>query len=899
MPPGTSVSALAAHLGLPPATEELTPTQLRRLSANKASAHRAQSRRHRRAAAKASIVAASLGSGEERAAEMAQAAMDIEALRSTPGGSPSAADVHNYGTRQTTGAITGMNPLIRTEEEMDRLVIKHETDVASNAEEARSLQLDEGACQIVELLEHQKVMFHDNPRIHAALVYVAIAAGDLVASMHERRPKMDYYEAMMRERCERFGEIRSSRLAQGSLLGGYTSGALARAVSHTHYVDSLRAVVRLLTGTTRVTHVTAEYHLRELMLEEVPYVQGDTAGKKWHLALFTLGGHIRAHEVETHLDEPLCRRRAMEGMLPVILWRYVQVRRGVGPSYAKDLQAAAAAAAEARSIKSEINSKEVVNGAKLKGDEGCDPTTERRRRLESKAAKYEKRMKRIVDEMRSLSTVGDVTHRVKGKANRDTASSAAYESDEYEPSEWDEYSRNSSARYGGSFLVRDGEGETPTGSHHSESKDSDDSTRDSESSEDGSSDGEDVSGLTMPQGRPSVAKAQKGDDAGKGKGPNTISFTIPSALARFFRSPQPHMRWEQQWPLEKNPKLLGVWARAIDFFRDPLLAQNANVFALLAEVQSPYGLILGDMAGFAYGYKCRGSIELKKVSSRLSCSPLLNPDHDVRIQNVSTDQSLVNHMFPRCYASLQQFFRRMSDQAVQPSRIRFKQEGPERQAAVRRYEERLDQLIFSIFAGCTAGDLHRNPYYVTRWALILGFHIKLWMRALVVADASVLDTEFDAYWRPHELYLGDLHRLTPGEFVMHLEFLGIHCRLCGMIAQVESCCSNPKCTHARGADSTLKANSSADSHVVTEAEYQAKLDRWQEQRMQVWEKGGAKGNAPKKDKAAFTKETKYTTRPKATASKATVEDYYDQQDRLPYFTWNRSSGFAMVRPAVL
>lgn len=87
----------------------------------------------------------------------------------------------------------------------------------------------------------------------------------------------------------------------------------------------------------------------------------------------------------------------------------------------------------------------------------------------------------------------------------------------------------------------------------------------------------------------------------------------------------------------------------------------------------------------------------------------------------------------------------MSDQAVQPPRIHFKQEGPTRQAAVQRYEERLDKLKFSTFAGCAAGKLHRNPYFVTRWALILGFYIKIWMRAVAAADVSLLDTEFETY----------------------------------------------------------------------------------------------------------------------------------------------------------
>lgn len=113
------------------------------------------------------------------------------------------------------------------------------------------------------------------------------------------------------------------------------------------------------------------------------------------------------------------------------------------------------------------------------------------------------------------------------------------------------------------------------------------------------------------------------------------------------------MRWEQQWSCKQNPKHVRAWSQAIDIFGDPLLAQNANVLSLPAEIQSLHGLILGDLAGFAY---CRGAFDLKKISSRFSCSPLLNPDHDVRIQNFLTEQPLVNHKFSRCYARLQQFF---------------------------------------------------------------------------------------------------------------------------------------------------------------------------------------------------------------------------------------------------
>lgn len=56
-----------------------------------------------------------------------------------------------------------------------------------------------------------------------------------------------------------------------------------------------------------------------------------------------------------------------------------------------------------------------------------------------------------------------------------------YDSDDFEPTEWDEYSRNSSARYTSSFLVRDGEGETPKGSPKDSDSESSESTSGSES----------------------------------------------------------------------------------------------------------------------------------------------------------------------------------------------------------------------------------------------------------------------------------------------------------------------------------------------------------------------------------------------------------------------------------
>lgn len=121
------------------------------------------------------------------------------------------------------------------------------------------------------------------------------------------------------------------------LQDGYSSGAIARAVAHIYCVSTLRALVRHLSGTVRVTLVTAEFHFRELFLDEVPYEKGGAQEKEWHRTPFTLGGHLHNREVSEHLTTPTVRRRAMESMLPVIILRYVQGRRGVGASYAQEL----------------------------------------------------------------------------------------------------------------------------------------------------------------------------------------------------------------------------------------------------------------------------------------------------------------------------------------------------------------------------------------------------------------------------------------------------------------------------------------------------------------------------------------------------------------------------------
>lgn len=75
----------------------LTPAQLRRKAANKASAHRIRAAHQLSAAAAASSVAAAAGTGEDRSL-LAAATQDLAALQLV------------YRTRTATGAITGVNP---------------------------------------------------------------------------------------------------------------------------------------------------------------------------------------------------------------------------------------------------------------------------------------------------------------------------------------------------------------------------------------------------------------------------------------------------------------------------------------------------------------------------------------------------------------------------------------------------------------------------------------------------------------------------------------------------------------------------------------------------------------------------------------------------------------------
>lgn len=55
----------------------------------------------------------------------------------------------------------------------------------------------------------------------------------------------------------------------------------------------------------------------------------------------------------------------------------------------------------------------------------------------------------------------------------------------------------------------------------------------------------------------------------KGKSSSSHPLALSDSLSRLFTDPGSQMRWEQQWPFQLNPKLMGAWTRAIDFLGTP------------------------------------------------------------------------------------------------------------------------------------------------------------------------------------------------------------------------------------------------------------------------------------------------------------------------------------------
>lgn len=150
----------------------LTPAQLRRKASNKATAHRLRASHQLLQAATAATVAAALGSGEEVPGDMVSAAArEVAALQLT------------YRTRTTTDAIKGQNPLTRP------------TSASSTSESVlrswrepipSSVRASEGFVSsapvtdeaVFWIYENLKFRLHHRPKLHSALVAIAVRARD-------------------------------------------------------------------------------------------------------------------------------------------------------------------------------------------------------------------------------------------------------------------------------------------------------------------------------------------------------------------------------------------------------------------------------------------------------------------------------------------------------------------------------------------------------------------------------------------------------------------------------------------------------------------------------------------------------------------------------------------------
>lgn len=262
----------------------------------------------------------------------------------------------------------------------------------------------------------------------------------------------------------------------------------------------------------------------------------------------------------------------------------------------------------------------------------------------------------------------------------------------------------------------------------------------------------------------------------------------------------------------------------------------------------------------------------------------------------SAEQTLDNHMYPRCHASMMEFLLQMKDQALRPTRIKFGLTVEERQSHIRHYESLLKQQMGEVFSSERPHAFHRNELHVSRWALLLSFHVKQWMHAVTTGDLSALTRRFREHWHPYERALLELPRLDTSGFLLHLELLGYHCRLCGRLAVVASCCDNPRCTNVKSGAAN-RATAGLGYQLVSEADYNRRFDDWHNARLTAWKAEGSSGATPKKDKAAFSKEVKISSRPKdcVAAEMPGILQYRLQQDRLPHYTWDERGGFDMAQ----
>lgn len=844
----------------------VTPSQLARKAQNKAAAHRIRATKQLAQATAASIVAAAVGTGESASDELlATVEKDVLAMQLA------------YRTRTTTGAITGVNPFTGgTEAPSQGSQPSRSSEPSSRTSDPPSVGgavaapvLEEAVLWIYENLRFQ---LHPNPELHNSLLAVAIKAGDRLGSMHPDHLFMQDYRGTFEERCASLPQLRFSSIPGGKLKGGKAQAALEDAIARSSDVGYWKALTRHLLGLKLLRADSAERALLTLFEVEIPRRPDDPTGARWHEEFLTRDLHLSRLQVREFFTSPLARQRAFEGVIPILLLRYAHHLEGASNYIPLDWCA----------------EDEADNGRGIAG--ALDQALQDRLQvLERKCKAQAQALQEARDKIETIKEEGGASRRQprapraarrkeketvrarkarKPGEGRDTRADARYSSDETEGSDCDEYSQNSHLRYD-SFLVPDG--------------------KDEEEYDPSESDEE----LSTVTGTTGTRKGPRGGSLGKSS--HTSRSTLPPPVRTLLADPSPEMRKDLRWEFEENRKLVSYWEHAIDYYRDPTMMDSPHILRLVREIRTNRGLLLADLQGHLYTVHWNTTVNVRKYNPRQGCSPIANPDKCDRIAMASAEQMLDNHMYPRCHASFMEFLLQMKDQALKPSRIRFRDTGEERQGHIRHYETLIKQQVGEVFPSERPHAYHTNELHVSRWSLLLSFHIKQWMQAVTQADLSALTRRFREHWHPYEKALLELGRLDNSGFLLHLDFLGYHCRLCGRLSLVATCCDNPRCTNVK-AGISQKSPAGLGYQLVSEAEYTRRLEDWHSARLASWKAEGGAGTQPKKDKSVFTKEVKISSRPRdcTPTEQHGILQYRLQQDRLPYFTWDERGGFDLV-----
>lgn len=238
----------------PPPPAVLTPQQLLRSATNKAAAHRIRASQQLVLAARASVVAAAVGTGVDEAASKA-AARDLEVLMQA-------------------------RKLRAPAEASEGGVVKGEPDGHALGSPTVSVTtVEEGVLWIVESL---KFVLHPDSAVNTALYTCAIRAGERAARMHDDHGFMSDFEAEAVQRYSRLDTLKYPTIPGGTIPKAEPLDMLCDALSRSGYIDYWKGVVRHLLGVSRLLRNTANDHLQQLFGVEVQNRNGDKRGESWY-----------------------------------------------------------------------------------------------------------------------------------------------------------------------------------------------------------------------------------------------------------------------------------------------------------------------------------------------------------------------------------------------------------------------------------------------------------------------------------------------------------------------------------------------------------------------------------------------------------------------------------------